>query len=755
MRDRLARQILEFVGSKDYRPREIEQLARAMNIGADEQGDFHDACKALMRTGRIVIGSQNAVMLPPPPGRVIGTFRGNPRGFGFIIPDTPNAHGDFYVPPDHTGGAITGDVVAGKVRKRGKRQGKMQYEARVESIIKRGQSRFVGELCKRFNRWFVIPDGHALHVPIIVADPGAKGGKPGDQVVVEIFQYPDVDTEARGVIVKVLGRRGEPSVELSSIIEVYQLPTEFSEAVLEEARRAIRAFDADKESEWREDLRKQTIITIDPIDAKDFDDAISITKNDDDTWELGVHIADVAHFVRAGGALDQEAQARSNSVYLPGTVIPMLPEVLSNGVCSLQEKEPRLTKSAFITYDALGNVLKSRLASTIIQSTKRLAYEQAAAILDGKGGRISAKIKALLKDMESLARAIQARRQREGMLELDMPEVEMVYDDDGAVIDVVPADQSYPHKIIEMFMVEANEAVARTMTAHEVDVLRRVHAPPGALADVNLRRFLAILGHEIPKDANRFDLQALLKEVHGKPESFAVNLAVLRSMQRAEYAPAQIGHFALASVDYCHFTSPIRRYPDLTVHRLVDVLTRGKLEDAVKRGKVPSFEELEEIGAECSNNERRAEGAENELKLVLILRLLETKLGDIFEGTVTGLANVGVFVQLDHYLVEGLMRFDRLADDWWELDPSHGAVIGERSGKQITVGDRVKVRLAGIDIPQRRIELDPATPLGRKRAKGKKGQTAKVRTRSPKTKGRNDRKGGRKKKVGPRKRRGG
>jgi ribonuclease R len=364
----------------------------------------------------------------------------------------------------------------------------------------------------------------------------------------------------------------------------------------------------------------------------------------------------------------------------------MLPEVLSNGVCSLQERQPRLTKSLFITYSRQGKVKKTRVASSIIRSTKRLTYEQATAVLDGKPGRTSAKVVALLKDMERLARAIRVRRLREGMLELDLPEIELVHDEDGNVIGVEPADTSFSHKIIEMFMVEANEAVARLLASHKVPHLRRIHDEPRHLATGGLRRFLAILGHELPANADRFAIQALLDKVRGKSEAFAVHLAVLRSMQQAEYAPTLVGHYALASEHYCHFTSPIRRYPDLAIHRLIDLYLRDAFRKPNGVQQVPGEEELAELGSLCSANEQRAEAAERELKLVLVLRLLEKRLGDEFGGVVTGVANVGVFVQLERYLLEGLLRFEHLLDDWWEVDPTHGCVVGQRSGYRITVG---------------------------------------------------------------------
>ncbi|MFQ5413792.1 MAG: ribonuclease R family protein [Phycisphaerae bacterium] len=760
--DAFAERILRFMGAKGYEPQRLGDLARAMGVGDDEMGDFGTACRALMKTGRVVLGSSHALMPPPPPGRITGTYRANPRGFGFVIPDTPSGHGDLYVPREGAADAITGDTVVARVRRRGKRHGKMLYEGRIIAIVKRGHSRFVGELQHVGPRWFVIPDGNTLHVPIVVDDPTAKRARPGDQVVVEIIQYPEGDTEGRGVIVKVLGRRGEPDVEAQGIVEQYDLPQAFDAATLDAARRAVAAYAPAREAKRREDLRRLTVVTIDPSDARDFDDAISITERGGGRVELGVHIADVAHFVQTGTALDTEARERANSVYLPNLVIPMLPEVLSNGVCSLQERQPRLAKSVFITYDGKGRVKGTRAANTIIRSAKRLTYEQVARVLDGRPGRMSHNIVALLNAMEALAKRIRKRRLRDGMLTLDLPDVDLVYDDDGHVVDAVPADTSFSHTIIEMFMVEANEAVARLLAGAGVRFLRRIHDAPAADAWTALVRFLRALGHDMPDRLDRTAVQQLLDRVRGHGDAFAVNLAVLRSLQRAEYAPLPIGHYALASESYTHFTSPIRRYPDLTVHRLLDRVIapgadgRSDHGDVRRRGRAPTtgapdatserrsgpepegrarrgvdHADLVALGAHCSQNERRAESAERELKLVYVLRLLERRVGDAFDGVVTGVANLGVYVQLTRYLVDGLLRFDGLPDDWWEVDTTHGAVVGERSGRRIAIGDRLSVVVSRVNIATRQMDLAlpgglhgetrarTAKPTGRKTHVGK------------------------------------
>jgi len=723
--------IIEFISQGGYQPQAAADLALAMDIGADELGDFHSACKALMRTGRVALGSRDAMMLAEPPAVVVGSFRANPRGFGFIILDTPNAHGDLYIAREKTGGALTGDRVRARVSKKGKRHGRILFDGCIVAIVERGQSQFVGELKHQGSKWLVVPDGNVLHIPITVGDPSAKRAKPGDQVVVELTEYPTPQRPARGVIVKVLGKRGDPEVDIQTAIEQYQLPREFPTNVLDEARQANRQYSTEQALPDREDLRKLTIITIDPPDARDFDDAISLTHNKNGTIELGIHIADVSHFVPPGGALDVEAHKRGNSTYLPNFVIPMLPEILSNGVCSLQQREVRLTKSAFITYSTRGAVKKTRLANTMIRSAKRLTYVQAQQILDGQAGRTSAKVVALLKDMETLAKSIRQRRLKNGMLVLDLPDSELVHNDDGCVIDVVPTDSSYTHTMIEMFMVEANEAVARLLHATGVAYLRRVHEEPRDLGEGGLQRLLRVLGHDLPDNADRTDIQTLLDKVRGQSESFPVNLAVLRSMLAAEYAPRISGHYALASDNYCHFTSPIRRYPDLTIHRLIDALLAGKLKTKKGRASSPSTKDLVLLGSHCGDRERKAEAAERDVRLVRVLRLIEKDyLGDEFPGVVTGVANVGIFVQLDRFLVDGLILFDNMPDDWWHVDAQRGTVIGERSGREIRIGDKLQVCVASVHQPTRRMDLTLAdAPPSRKKKRRRKPE----RPETPKT----------------------
>jgi len=715
------KQILNFLARRDYKPLKLSRLARLLGVSAEDYPAFKTAFKQLQQNGRVVIGAGNLVSLPQMAGWITGTFRANPKGFGFVTPIEPNSHGDLFISPGSTREAITGDTVVAVVVRKGKRGGKMQFAGEIVEILQRGQNRFAGTLQRHKDGWFVIPDGRGFVEPIAVDDVGAKEAKANDKVVVEILKFPTEKYFARAVIVELLGKAGRYASETASIIQQFQLAGEFDRQCLAQAGRAADKFDGEDTGD-REDITAETVITIDPPDAKDFDDAISLAKDKDGNVVLGVHIADVSCFVEADSALDIEAGQRGNSVYLPGKTIPMLPEILSNGICSLQPGRKRFVKSVYITYDAQGKVLGRSFANSVICSKARLTYAQADRILRGRKADFAGEVIELLKDMEALARLIEQRRRKNGMIHLDLPEIELVMDKQHRVVDAHPADDSYPHTIIEMFMVEANEAVASLLDSVGVEFMRRIHPEPDMLATRQLGRFVKVCGFKVPKRLDRKAIQDLLEAVKGKPCSFAINLTVLRSLARAEYSPLHIGHYALASQHYCHFTSPIRRYADLMVHRLFECYLQQRLDESTAEEILPT-DELERIGRHISFTEQQADDAEKELKTVLILQMLKEQIGGELDCVVTGLTNFGVFVQCQRFGIEGLIGLEDLGLDEWKYSAKSQTVVGRYSGKSVHLGRPMKVRIVSVNVPARRLNVTPTEPLvtSREQLGGKTG----------------------------------
>ena len=703
------REILKHVTRRGYSPVKLSALARSLGVDDADYPEFKTAFKELHRMGRVVVGPKNLITLPQMSGRLIGTFRGNPKGFGFVIPLEPNSHGDLFVGPRDTAGAMTGDTVSARVLKKGMRGGQMRYNGVIEEILQRGRNRLGGKLQKSNGEWMVEPDGKEYFEPVVVDDVTAKGAKTNDKVIVEIITFATETCLARGVIVEVLGKAGLYESETQSVIAQYSLPGDFDEQCLDQTREASAAFVAEADAK-RDDITDEVIITIDPPDAKDFDDAISLRRNTDGNWVLGIHIADVSAFIPMGSALDVEASDRGNSTYLPRKVIPMLPEILSNGICSLQPKQKRFAKSVYITYDDKANVLGREFANSLICSRARLTYQEADRIIRQKAQNHPGEVVALLKDMETLARVIEKRRAKNGMLHLDLPETELVFDDAGRVVDAEPADDSYPHTIIEMFMVEANEAVAALLDRFNIPFMRRIHPEPDPTSVKNLGRFVKLCGLKVPRHLDRAAIQDLLAAAKGKSCSYAVNVYILRSLQKAEYAPLHIGHFALASKAYCHFTSPIRRYADLLVHRLLQCYLDHHL-NMIGLDEVLPDAELAEIGKHISFTEQRAADAERELKTVLILQMLSGRIGDQLDCVVSGLTNFGIFVQCVKYGIEGLIEFGDLGMDEWKFDDRAQAVVGRHSQKSVHLGQDMKVTIVAVNVQGRHLTLAPAKML--------------------------------------------
>ncbi len=703
------KKILRLLTHLDYTPINTGTLAKEVGVPQEDTEDFKRAFEELRAAGRVIIGPRNVVTLPKMSDRIVGKFRLNPKGFGFVKPLEPNLHGDLFIPPGSAGEAMTGDTVMARTSTRGKREGQTRYVGEIIEIIERGHDKIVGTLRQTPSGWLVTPDGGDVLEPVAVDDVTAKGASHGDKVVVEIIDYPSEGHIGRGVITEALGKAGNYATEIRAIIQQYGIPEVFPDECYEQAREAAASFNPGKALR-RADLSGEVIVTIDPLDAKDFDDAISLGRDRDGHWVLGVHIADVSTFIPLDSALDREAKLRGNSVYLPGKTIPMLPEVLSNGICSLQPGQPRFTKSVYITYDDKGKVLARSYDNSTIVSKARLTYEQADGILQGRTKGFAPEVVSLLKNMETLAKAIEGRRTAEGMIHLELPETEIVMDKAGRVVDAKPADDSYPHTMIEMFMVEANEAVATLLDRFNVPFLRRIHPDPDSITMKNLSSFVRVCGLKIPKAMDRHAIQSLLSSVKGTPYSFAINMTVLRSMQKAEYSPLNIGHFALASRHYAHFTSPIRRYADLMIHRLLECYLQENLNKVGLDEVIPEFE-LVEVGKHITLTEERADDAEEELKAVLILNMLSTRVGEEMDCVVTGLTTYGIFAQCVRFGIEGLIAHADLGRDEWKFDAKNQSVVGVMSGKSIHLGQPLRAKIVSVNIPARQLNLAPAEPL--------------------------------------------
>jgi ribonuclease R len=752
------RRLLDHLAHDRYTASDVDRLARDLGVDEDSQAEFQAAVDDLVERGRLVRDAQGALRLPPLPEEVEGMFKKNVRGFGFVIPATPFREGDVFIPPDAVADALTGDTVRARVYRDSRARGTdKEISGEIVEVVKRRRAAFTGELVKRGGLWLVLPDGKELTQPVVVKDPSVKNAKEGDKVAVEITTYPIANELGEGVITRVLGESGLPDVETQAVIIAYSLPQEFPKECLDQARAAAARFEREiAEGERagfpdRHDLRERFIVTIDPMDSKDFDDAISIEATPEG-WFLGVHIADVAHFIPPGSPLDVEARDRGNSCYLPRHVIPMLPEVLSNGICSLSEGVPRFCKSAFMSYSKHGEILGERVGATLIRSAKRLTYLEAQALIDGdlKEARKHARTEPkysdqlikTLREFDKLAKAIRARRKKAGMIHLELPEVELIFDDAGHVVDAQPEDNAFTHTLIEMFMVEANEVLARLFEGMDVPLLRRVHPEPTPGDVGDLRSMARVAGYAIPKAPTRQDLQALLDATAGTPAARAVHFAVLRTLTKAEYSPARIGHFALASEAYAHFTSPIRRYADLTVHRALaaylELTENGakrprtdrdkralgrKLLNRGPEGGVIDEDELVEIGRHVTDTEGRAEAAEQSLRQFLVLQLLQNHMGESFPAVVTGVTGAGVFVQIEKYLAEGMIRTQDLPSPGmgrWFVDQRTGALVHQGSGRSFSMGDRVTVVIANIDLALRRMDLIVADAKSRDAGKAKR-----------------------------------
>lgn len=655
---------------------------------------------------------------------ITGIFRRVASGNGFVRPSNrerpADRADDIFIPREETRDAASGDTVVvrltrSRVGPKGPRQGGMIVE-----VLERDTHQFVGVYQEDETQGYVQIDGGAFSAPIWVGDPGAKNAAPGDKVVIEIVRFPSPAWHGEGVIIEVLGAKGKPGVDTLSVMREFNLPDAFSPEVLEEARANAAAFNEEELGD-RTDLRALTTITIDPKDARDFDDAISLEQIGAGFWRLSVHIADVGHFVPPKSALDAEARERATSVYLPDRVLPMIPEVISNNVASLQPEKVRYAKTAVIDFTPEGIRCGTELYRTAIRSDRRFTYEEVDEFLANPESwkeKLSPEIFSLLERMRDLARLLRGRRMEAGAIDLNLPQTKIDLDRNGRVCGAHLDLQTESHQIIEEFMLAANEAVATVLSNKQIEFLRRVHESPEPKKLKTLQTFIREIGFDAGDLNSRFAIKRVVKESAGLPEERAVHYAVLRSMQRAHYAPTVAGHYALGMEDYCHFTSPIRRYPDLTIHRLVDMVIADKK---------PAPHDWATVGEHCSDREQRAAMAERELTKVKLLEYLSQRIDEEMDAIVTGVEEFGFFAQGIEIPAEGLVRTLTLRHDTYRFDRDAHCLSGTREGNYFRLGDTVRVAVARVDIDRRELDFRlveklKSAPIRRSKRPAKKGR---------------------------------
>lgn len=714
----LAARIVSLVYSPQYRPLKPRQIATELQLPPDDYREVRRTIKALVLQGQLAYSGNHLVLpadaLGGTPATITGTYRHAIGGFGFVRPNVGHtakeAAEDIFIPPGETGGALDDDIVEVRVRS-GHSERRSGVEGSVIKIVQRARRQFTATFQVRSGGSGVaFLDGTPYDKPVNVGDVRGLPLENDDKIVVELVEFPDVNGEGgEGVILEVLGSSKNPQIDTLTIMRQFALPEEFPENVIDSARQQADRFHAETSEGWdavvaagRRDLTDLLTLTIDPHDARDFDDAISL-KHEQGRWTLWVHIADVTAFVPAGSPLDLEARQRATSVYLPDRVIPMLPEIISNHLASLQPEQVRFAKTVEIEFLDDGTITSTEVYNSLIRSDKRLNYDLVDRFLANREEYVERwgdEITSLLGRMHQLAMMLRRRRTEHGALMMDMPEIKLNLDKLGKVKGAYLVVHTESHQIIEEFMLAANEAVATWLNDMRLRFLRRIHPSPDRRKLRQLSRFVGDLGLPVGDLESRFQIQAILNAVAGKPLENAVNFAVLKSMNKAIYAPFEEGHYALDMEHYCHFTSPIRRYPDLTVHRLVQ-----KIIDHEKTPDDP-LPVLIQLGHHCSDKERNAEQAERELIQLKLLHHLKKHIGETMEAVISRVYPDGFYARCLKLPVDGFVDIKTLPTDQYRFERRGQMIVGFREGNQFRLGDSLTVKIAKVDLRDRQLFLE-------------------------------------------------
>ena len=682
-------------------PPSARDLARSLKVSGDAYRAFRRRLRAMESDGEVFRQRKGRYALPGSFEIVTGVVDVTRAGDGFVIAETAGEE-DVYVPRRHLGSAVEGDRVAVRVERHVPGR---NPEGRLVRVLERAWGQIVGVYHDRRGYGAVVPQEPPLPADVFVPAADKGDAADGDIVLVKIAEWGKTELRPVGAVTSVLGRPGDPGVDVLSIILGQQLPIEFPPAVLREAEKVARRGVRPEDLEGREDFRDTLCFTIDPGDAKDHDDALSVRRTPNGL-EIGVHIADVSWYVKDGSGLDREALERGTSVYLVDRVIPMLPEALSSDLCSLVPGQDRLTLSVVLDFDPALKLRDRRIVRGIIRSDRRLAYEEAQGLLDGAPANEpdSVAVLAALRDLSTVAAGVRRGRQEAGAVDFAIPEAKVILDDDGEPIEIRARERLEAHRIIEDLMILANEIVASLGLAEGLPLIYRIHEDPDPDRIEKLRDLAGFFGYSLPlKEIRPADLSRLLDQAKGTPHEYLISSVTLRSMKRARYATDNVGHFGLASEAYAHFTSPIRRYPDLVVHRALVRWLKGS------QGKRP--EGLKDVARHSSDMERRAQEAERESVEAKTIRYMQRHVGDEFEGTIGGVTSFGLFVVLDGVLAEGLVRLGSLVDDYYTYDADAHAVSGRRTRKRYRLGDRISVQVVRVDTESRTIDLELAGNL--------------------------------------------
>lgn len=697
--------VLSLMEHEDYKAMGYKDMIYLFGLhNKKEKRALKEILHELLEDNKVMQNKRGKYILPDPDKYVKGTLQGHAKGFGFVIPDDNIFGTDIFISPADLMGAMDGDKVLVKIeRKSGNNK---SAEGEIIQILERKSQLIVGIYEDSRNFGFVVPDNKKIFRDIYIPKDGGERPKTGDKVVVEITVWPSANRSPEGKIVEVLGHQKDIGIDILSIVREHNLPDDFPSEVKDQLH-TVPSFVSEEEIGNRKDLRQNKMVTIDGADAKDLDDAVSIEKLPNGNYKLGVHIADVTHYVGEGSAIDKEAFDRGTSVYLLDRVIPMLPRELSNGICSLNPKVDRLAFSCEMEIDHNGKVVGHEVFKSVINVTERMTYDDVTEILVHDNEELKAKYQDLVEDfkhMEELAKILrEKRRLKRGAIDFDFPEAKILLDDQGKPIGVEARERTISHKLIEEFMLVCNETVAEHMFWTQLPFVYRVHEEPKSEKIQALSEFIRTFGYRIhyQDTVHPSVLQKLLEDISGKREEAVISRLTLRSMQQARYYEENLGHFGLSAQYYTHFTSPIRRYPDLIIHRIMGEMLENKLTDK----RIEKVEKkIGEIARQCSQRERRAELAERDVDDLKKCEYMLTKIGEKFEGIISSVTSFGFFVELEN-TVEGLVRVQTIDDDYYIYDETKYRFIGEHTKQIYKLGDPVEIVVHKADMTTRQIDF--------------------------------------------------